>query len=35
MIGVPDAKYGEELCAWIVLKFGKALSDEAVVLSLT
>ena len=22
MIGVPDAKYGEELCAWIKLKDG-------------
>jgi len=30
VIGVPDAKYGEELCAWIVLKPGEGLSDEAV-----
>ncbi|TAJ68623.1 MAG: AMP-binding protein [Phenylobacterium sp.] len=30
VIGVPDAKYGEELCAWIVLKPGERLSDDAV-----
>jgi fatty-acyl-CoA synthase len=30
VIGVPDPKYGEELCAWIVLKPGEGLSDEAV-----
>jgi len=30
VIGVPDARYGEELCAWIVLKPGEGLSDEAV-----
>jgi len=29
VFGVPDAKYGEELCAWIVLKHGeKADADE-------
>jgi fatty-acyl-CoA synthase len=29
VIGVPDAKYGEELCAWIVLKSGQsATADE-------
>jgi fatty-acyl-CoA synthase len=26
VVGVPDAKYGEELCAWIVLKEGQALT---------
>jgi fatty-acyl-CoA synthase len=30
VIGVPDAKYGEELCAWIVTKPDAALSDEEV-----
>lgn len=30
VIGVPDAKYGEELCAWIVLRPGEALEAEAV-----
>ena len=30
VIGVPDAKYGEELCAWIVLKPGESLPPEAV-----
>jgi fatty-acyl-CoA synthase len=30
VIGVPDQKYGEELCAWIVLKSGEALTSEAV-----
>jgi len=30
VIGVPDTKYGEELCAWIVLKPGEQLSAEAV-----
>jgi fatty-acyl-CoA synthase len=30
VIGVPDPKYGEELCAWIVLKPGEALEAEAV-----
>jgi fatty-acyl-CoA synthase len=30
VIGVPDAKYGEELCAWIVLKPGAALEADAV-----
>ena len=28
MVGVPDPKYGEELCAWIVLRPGATL-DEA------
>ena len=30
VIGVPDPKYGEEICAWIVLKPGEALETEAV-----
>jgi fatty-acyl-CoA synthase len=30
VIGVPDAKYGEELCAWIVLKPGAAADAEAI-----
>jgi fatty-acyl-CoA synthase len=28
VFGVPDAKYGEELCAWIVPKAGTLLDDE-------
>ena len=28
VIGVPDSKYGEELCAWVVLKEGRAMTDE-------
>ncbi|MGB1540009.1 MAG: AMP-binding protein, partial [Rickettsiales bacterium] len=30
VVGVPDAKYGEELCAWIQTKGGKALSEDEV-----
>lgn len=30
VVGVPDAKYGEELCAWIVAKPGQQLTEEAV-----
>jgi fatty-acyl-CoA synthase len=30
VIGVPDQKYGEELCAWIVLKPGATLTPDAV-----
>ena len=30
VVGVPDAKYGEELCAWIVLKPGQTLDESAV-----
>ena len=30
VIGVPDPRYGEELCAWIVLKPGEELSDMAI-----
>ncbi|HEY8002851.1 MAG TPA: AMP-binding protein [Phenylobacterium sp.] len=30
VIGVPDKKYGEELCAWIVLKPDASLTEQAV-----
>ncbi len=30
VIGVPDAKYGEELCAWVQRKAGSSLDEEAV-----
>ncbi len=30
VVGVPDQKYGEELCAWIIAKPGQALDEEAV-----
>ncbi|GAB3757788.1 AMP-binding protein [Ramlibacter monticola] len=30
VVGVPDRKYGEELCAWIVRRPGQALSEEQV-----
>ena len=30
VVGVPDAKYGEELCAWIVVKPGQSLTEEGV-----
>ncbi|MGH6911375.1 MAG: AMP-binding protein, partial [Phenylobacterium sp.] len=30
VIGVPDQKFGEELCAWIILKPGESLTAEAV-----
>ena len=30
VIGVPDAKFGEELCAWVVLRPNTALTDEDV-----
>ena len=29
MVGVPDEKYGEELCAWIRMKAGAAPLDAA------
>ncbi|MFC5475016.1 AMP-binding protein [Paraherbaspirillum soli] len=29
VVGVPDPKYGEELCAWIILRPGQTLNDEA------
>ena len=30
VFGVPDAKYGEEVCAWIVLKTGEASSEDEI-----
>jgi fatty-acyl-CoA synthase len=30
VVGVPDPKYGEELCAWVKLKAGSALDAEEV-----
>ncbi|HVI31091.1 AMP-binding protein [Phenylobacterium sp.] len=30
VVGVPDPKYGEELCAWIVIKPGERLDEDAV-----
>jgi fatty-acyl-CoA synthase len=30
VVGVPDAKYGEELCAWIIVKPGQALTEDGV-----
>lgn len=30
VVGVPDLKYGEELCAWIVLKEHQTLSEEEI-----
>ncbi|RCW64802.1 AMP-binding protein [Pseudorhodoferax soli] len=30
VVGLPDARYGEELCAWIIPKPGQALTEEAV-----
>jgi fatty-acyl-CoA synthase len=30
VIGVPDSKYGEELCAWIILKTGVVLEASAI-----
>ena len=30
VFGVPDAKYGEELCAWIISKSGTTLDEESV-----
>ncbi|NMM14031.1 MAG: AMP-binding protein [Rhodoferax sp.] len=28
VVGIPDAKYGEELCAWIILKQGQTLTED-------
>lgn len=28
VVGVPDARFGEELCAWVVLKPGQSLSED-------
>jgi fatty-acyl-CoA synthase len=28
VVGVPDAKFGEELCAWVVVKPGQSLEED-------
>ena len=28
MIGVPDLRYGEEICAWVKLRPGQALTED-------
>ncbi len=30
MVSLPDAKFGEELCAWIIVKPGQQLSGDEV-----
>jgi fatty-acyl-CoA synthase len=30
VIGVPDPKYGEEICAWVKLKEGESISEDEV-----
>ena len=30
VFGVPDAKYGEEVCAWVVLKAGESCSEDEI-----
>jgi fatty-acyl-CoA synthase len=30
VIGVPDARYGEELCAWVIVRAGASLDEDAV-----
>jgi fatty-acyl-CoA synthase len=30
VVGIPDQKYGEELCAWVVLRPGQVLSEEEI-----
>jgi fatty-acyl-CoA synthase len=30
VVGVPDEKYGEELCAWVIVRAGAALDEDAV-----
>jgi len=30
VIGVPDVQFGEELCAWIVLRLGVAADEESI-----
>lgn len=30
MVGVPDKKYGEELCAWIIPHENRSLSEEGI-----
>ena len=28
VVGVPDVRYGEELCAWVITKPGQALTED-------
>ncbi|MGS0741854.1 AMP-binding protein [Glaciimonas sp. GG7] len=30
VVGIPDLKYGEELCAWIILRPGQSVDDEGI-----
>jgi fatty-acyl-CoA synthase len=30
VVGVPDEKYGEELCAWVIVRAGASLDEDAV-----
>ena len=30
VVGVPDVRYGEELCAWIIVKLGQTLGEDDV-----
>jgi fatty-acyl-CoA synthase len=30
VVGVPDKKYGEELCAWIIVREGERLTEDEV-----
>jgi fatty-acyl-CoA synthase len=30
VVGLPDQKYGEELCAWIKLRAGESLTEQEV-----
>jgi fatty-acyl-CoA synthase len=30
VVGVPDARYGEEICAWVVLREGAAIGEDEV-----
>jgi fatty-acyl-CoA synthase len=30
VVGVPDAKYGEELCAWVKVKHGMAVTEDEI-----
>ena len=32
VFGIPDKQYGEQLCAWIILKDGERLSEEDIIL---
>ena len=30
MVGVPDSRFGEELCAWVIAKAGQSLTEDDV-----